>query len=316
MTGFGPEYRVYSWDWLDPPCVDPYNPAAILYPIDPVIPPYTPSILPPQKYTPAVYMIFPSYTFHLNNLTTPFINPYTLSYGHNDNLLDIHFAYSYSGLNFTYITKEPFLNRGIGVRNFTTGIYNTPGSEWDSGFTFLTRGIFQTPFNPNTLTLYYYGTQLTHTDADKIQNFSVPGSFGARGVGRAEIRRDGFVSLTTDYNLPMPQGFFSTVPVILPNMDQCGENGVYQLLLNIETSVSGFVTVQVQNTNGEAFPGFSTADCIPIKGNFVRIPVIWSVGGAYNSDLRKIAAASQPVVFSFIMSHTKIFAFEIACNPQ
>jgi len=102
----------------------------------------------------------------------------------------------------------------------------------------------------------------------------------------------------------------------LPDLSQCGENGVYQLLLNIETSVSGSVTVEVQNAQGQAFSGFSTEDCIPIKGNFVRVPVIWSVGGAYNSDLRKIASLEQPVVFSFILSHTKIYAFEIACTPQ
>ncbi len=140
MTGFGTEVRVYSWDYLDPPCVDPYNPAAILYPLDPVVAPYWPSSPVSRSFYPSVFMIFPSYTLHCTNVTTPFINPYTLSYpkfpsfmnyiliglryGHNDNLLDIHFAYSYTGLNFTYVTKEPFINRGIGYRNFTTGMYS------------------------------------------------------------------------------------------------------------------------------------------------------------------------------------------------
>ena len=130
---------------------------------------------------------------------------------------------------------------------------------------------------------------------------------------------------------------------MLPDVTQCPDNGVYQLLLNIETSVSGSVAVeviptppyyplpplpplsfplpplslpspsplpplslpspallmsmtevsmQVQNRDGQAYPGFSLADCIPIKGNFIRIPVIWSVSGDYNSDLRKISLHS------------------------
>lgn len=36
----------------------------------------------------------------------------------------------------------------------------------------------------------------------------------AKGLGRAEIRRDGFVSLTTEYNLPMPQASL-LVPITL-----------------------------------------------------------------------------------------------------
>lgn len=58
---------------------------------------------------------------------------------------------------------------------------------------------------------------------------------------------------------------------------------------------------KVQNAQGQAFSGFSTEDCIPIKGNFVRVPVIWSVGGAYNSDLRKVSIFSYLFSFIFIL---------------
>lgn len=146
VSVFSEPIEVFSWDKLDPPCLDPYNPAAVLYPSDPVIPPFSrssslSSVSDSAFVIPDVYLLFPAYTFHLVNTTTPFVNPYTELYpiyfmlhyfyynlsigrfGHNDNLLDIHFIFSHNGINFSYVTKEPFISRGIGYRNLTSGLY-------------------------------------------------------------------------------------------------------------------------------------------------------------------------------------------------
>eukprot|EP01113_Clastostelium_recurvatum_P012034 TRINITY_DN161_c0_g1_i2.p1 TRINITY_DN161_c0_g1~~TRINITY_DN161_c0_g1_i2.p1 ORF type:complete len:547 (+),score=86.15 TRINITY_DN161_c0_g1_i2:41-1681(+) len=292
---------VMLWDKLDPVCVDIYNSAAVLYPADPLMPSYLPKNVAGQKTTPSVYIVFPSYTFHMQNGTTP-INPYTLNFGHNDNLLDIHLAFSSSGFNFSYVTKEPFIPRGIGIRNMTDGTFNSVGSDWDAGFVFMSRGMFEDVYSPNYINLYYFGTQKTHSSAGDYQNLSA--------MGRASIRRDGFVSLTTDYNLPMPQAAIVTRPLVLPSASLC--SGKQELHVNIETSIAGYVSVEILSASGLPIPGYTRGEFISIKGNFIRVPLMWNVGGAYNTDVKKLAN-NQTIQLSFEMSHTKLYALEVAC---
>ena len=61
----------------------------------------------------------------------------------NDGLLDVQMAVSANGANFTRLSTSPVVPRGLGQRNPLTGIYDSPGSEWDAGVTFMATGVRQ-----------------------------------------------------------------------------------------------------------------------------------------------------------------------------
>jgi hypothetical protein len=89
--------------------------------------------------------------------------------------------------------------------------------------------------------------------------------------------------------------------------------GGVQLLLNVETSVVGFVAVEVLEA-ASALPvaGMSAADSDVIKGSSVHAIASWGAG-----KLRTLShLAGQDVKLRVVMADAKLFAVRLACASQ
>ena len=84
----------------------------------------------------------------------------------NDGILDIRLAVSSDGEKFEWVSEETFVERGVGALTpSATGQDWHFHGEWDSGIMFAVRGYVQ---DEHTLTLFYWGTQMTHGDYKTI----------------------------------------------------------------------------------------------------------------------------------------------------
>ena len=226
-------------------CVDFYNPAAL-------------------EYANASW-IFPAATLHLGNQKDPaWPNAYTTCRTMNDGFLDVQMAFSTDGTNFTRLGTSPVVPRGLGQRNPLSGIYDSNGAEWDAGVVFMATGGFHAAGDANHISLYYFGTQLTHGYMAYHVGQEYPDV--TRGFGRVRWRKEGFVSLSTSFETGATgRGSFQTRSLRLPN------DGAVELLLNVQTAVSGSVVVELLRPNG---PSVRTS--VPIVGNDLRLPVVWN----------------------------------------
>lgn len=247
---------------------------------------YNPAALDYQNIT----FLFPSATLHLTDQRDPdWPNPYTTCRTMNDDVLDVQMAFSQDGRSFTRLSTAPVVARGMGLRNLTTGIYDTPGSEWDAGMVFMATGAYHTTTEPGHLSMLHYGTQLTHGYIAYHVGDQYP--VALRGFGRVRWRAEGFASMATGFHADdfAPSiacggaggsdpavGIIHTVPLLLPTPwpPVSGDSAV-ELQLNVQTSVSGYLIVEVLDavTMEPPLPGYRS---LPIVANGLRVPVIWN----------------------------------------
>jgi hypothetical protein len=105
------------------------------------------------------------------------------------------------------------------------------------------------------------------------------------------LRTDGFVSVHATHNA----GELITKLLIF--------NG-RELVLNLSTSVAGYIKVEMQKHNGEPLPGFTLRDCIPIVDNAIERVVSWKKG----SDVSKYIGL--PVRIRFQLKESDLFSFK------
>merc|ERR1711977_224596 len=94
------------------------------------------------------------------------------------------------------------------------------------------------------------------------------------GIRLLRLRLDGFVSIDAPYlfNVPLAKlPSFTTVPLTLP---KCG-TGAAMVLLNLQTSVVGFVSVGVAHSNGTYVHGMAPADADRVQGSAIRAAATW-----------------------------------------
>jgi hypothetical protein len=104
-------------------------------------------------------------------------------------------------------------------------------------------------------------------------------------------RLDGFVSLDADKET----GIAVTRPLTFQGN---------KLTLNV--AAAGKVLVEIQDEKEKAMPGFSIADCDPIKTDSVRHVVSWKE----NNNLT--ALAGKTVHLKFEMTDAKLFALQFS----
>jgi hypothetical protein len=97
-----------------------------------------------------------------------------------------------------------------------------------------------------------------------------------RGYGRLKWRRDGFVSLSTPFDGSV--GSVITKPILI-NLASLA-NMELRILLNVETSVSGQVMVDVM-VGSEGLPHFQS---LPVVGNSVQATVIFNASLVGNAN--------------------------------
>lgn len=113
---------------------------------------------------------------------------------------------------------------------------------------------------------------------------------GAR-LRRYTLRIDGFVSL----HAPLAGG-----EILTKTFTFAGK----QLSLNVSTSAAGSVRVEVQNSNGKPFPGFSLNDSEEIYGDDLDRAVLWkgspNLAALSGKDIRLRFVVRDADIYSFI----------------
>jgi hypothetical protein len=295
--------------YIDPPldpliCYDPYNAAAFWY--------------------GDAVLLFPAMSYHRPGYenTAPGGNRSQ----DNDAIMDIRLAAGRSltaGASFQYVSRQAFLPRGIGTVDPVSLLYNGTGSDLDAGFLFFSTGyVDPTPVAPGTsgallsnrISLFYWGTQATHAWNGELFLLS-PGAFF--GILRADIRRDGFASLSSINDAAqVVNGTFRTVPLLLPSAAECAAANHSQtgllLATNTETTTAGALTVAVLNaTSGLYIPGFSPDEAVLFKGNQIRVPSAWNRSGVVVTDLSPLRGT--PIQLEFNLSHADLYAWDLQC---
>ena len=156
----------------------------------------------------------------------------------------------------------------------------------------------------------------THSGLTGTQ-FPCPNRTACNGVHQRtqvellEQRLDGFVSVDAEYlfdNDTAKMPGFTTRAVTVPNVTSCEAPATeLQLRMNLQTSVVGFVSVELVEPAGAALPGFAQSDADIIVGNFLERPATWRGGnatvnalGGWSVQLRVLFAAAKVFSFQFV----------------
>lgn len=143
---------------------------------------------------------------------------------------------------------------------------------------YMTRGLLQLPGNNRELSVYA-------TEA----YYAGPGS----RVRRFVYRTDGFVSARAGAE----GGSLVTKAITFTGA---------KLSLNI--TGKGGTRVELQDADGKPLPGFASADCTPIAGDFIEHTVAWKGG-----DLSSLSG--KPVRVRFELKDSDLFAFQFQTKP-
>ncbi|MBD2848275.1 hypothetical protein IDH44_24025 [Paenibacillus sp. IB182496] len=158
--------------------------------------------------------------------------------------MDIQLAYSRDGFGWHRCMQGERLV-GLGA----------PG-EWDS--------LCLTPsstviYRPDRMVIYYTGWPVDHSGYGSLPYDEQP----LECIGAAELRPDGFVLLEA-----------GPAPAELMTRPFAVEDGELYVNAAVAADEDALVAVELCDTNGEALPGYSYADHIPLRGDGIQ-PVQW-----------------------------------------
>ena len=114
-------------------------------------------------------------------------------------------------------------------------------------------------------------------------------------IGLAKVRRDGFISRDAG-----PAGGSITTRTLRP--------GGSRLELNATIAAGGSLTVEVQDEQGRALPGFAAADCTPVIGDSLRLPVRW--GDRHGDD----RWPERPLRLRFDLRDASLYGFRFTAG--
>lgn len=219
------------------------------------------------------YFAFPAAYFHFKG---PALEGRALD--GNDGTFDVQMAVSRDGVDWERFREpwvEPDYRNGVGLQlvSMTTGMIRRG------------REIHQ----------FFVGWPYTHNrpvewDRDPESRPEwMAGDLG--GIYCATTRVDGFVAREAGNE----EGVLTTKELAFEEE--------MKLLLNIHTSGTGFATVALLDTNGEALPGFDHEDCELIHADEIDFPVRWKTAEAIPAGTHRL---------EFRMRQTRIWAIEFA----
>lgn len=113
---------------------------------------------------------------------------------------------------------------------------------------------------------------------------------------RYVLRTDGFVSVRAD----MAGGTLTMKPLIFSAQ---GSATATMLLLNVSTSAAGYIRCEIRDEAGHALPGYTLAECPPLYGDGIELPMAWKSG----ADVK--ALAGKPVTLHFELKDADLYAF-------
>lgn len=286
LSDWTPVKEIFGFD-DEPACVDIYNSAAVR--------------------SNNAYFMLPSEYRHFDPSLSHACSP------GNDGILDIRLAVSSDGEQFEWVSEETFVDRGVGALTPTeTGSGWHYHGDWDSGIIFAVRGFVQ---DNSTLTLFYWGTQMTHGDYPKIWEYR---NAAASGIGRLTLRKDGWFSFDSGSLL----GILTTTPVLVPAKLPLAqsepaveaEDMKLVVLFNLLSSVRGVVRAELlDGVTARPLAGYSFNDSVALIGhNALRVPLQWRSGSSRPAEQ---LGEGRLVRLRIEATFTKLFTFELAWQP-
>ena len=225
------------------------------------------------------YLMFPTEYYHYGKHIAEFHQQAPVNAG----ALDTRFATSRDGIKWRRYDHRPWV--GLGMKG-----------EFDSKRIYMVYGIVPA-LNHRELYMYYLGTSETHGWNRNDENNRLLTAAGLaptepNAISRVVLRRDGFVSVRA----PFAGGEFTT-PLLRFEGDQ--------LLLNVDTSASGELRVELLDDQGRPIPGYALADCDLIHtANEINRVVKWKGQSTVG------ALAGKPVRLHFVMRDVDLYAFQ------
>lgn len=113
---------------------------------------------------------------------------------------------------------------------------------------------------------------------------------------RYTLRTDGFVSVRAGRDA----GTVTTRRLVFAAQGPATET---RLLLNVSTAAAGHVRCEIRDAAGKAVPGFTLAECVPLYGDGLELPVVWKAG----ADVKSLAG--RAVALHFEMLEADLFAY-------
>jgi len=228
------------------------------------------------------YFMFPWQYYHYDKHQAEFETQAPINAG----VVDARFAASRDGIKWERFDYQPWIRLGM-------------KGELDSKRIYMVYGIVPGA-NETELYMYYLGTSETHgwgrpdSNNDALLTAAGVAPTGPNAISRLVLRRDGFVSVRAPYT----GGEFTT-----PLLRFAGE----QLLLNVDTSSSGELRVEIQDEAGKQIPGLTLNDCDIIHtANEINRPVKW------NGKKEISSLEGKPVRLRFVMRDVDLYAFQFA----
>jgi len=226
------------------------------------------------------YFMFPTTYFHYSAQLPEFKNEWPINAGP----LDSQFAASRDGIKWERYDRQPFVRLGM-------------KGEFDWGCARVLWGLV-----PDTagreMYLYYRGGEWLHGWDRNENNKRILSSKGLGAsqditcISRLISRRDGFTSVRGAHT----GGVFTTPLVVFSGN---------KLVINVDTSATGFVRVGILDENGSSLEGFAPDQCDLIHtANEINRAVSWRG----NRDVSKLSG--KPVRLIFDLRNADLYAFQ------
>lgn len=266
---------------------------------------------------PRAGLLFPSEFIHIPIAASG--SPIPRSAG-NDGVMDIRMLVSRDNRNFSWVSRDAFIPRGVGRRDPASGLYNATGSDRDAGFVFATVNGLLDRGDPNSVYMLYWGSQTTHAGGGAFLYTQWPQAYS--GIFAAKLRREGFVALRTPQGSDtVGSGYFVTDPFTVPTVDAVCPGAPagtgLALALNVHASVSGSFAASILSPAAgyKPIPGYAAEDAAPQWGNFIRQPLQWTIGsGGFGNVTADIAPlAGQVVALNVTLTRAQLYAWELQC---
>jgi hypothetical protein len=193
-------------------------------------------------------------------------------YEHRGHTLDIRLAVSRDGVHWTWPERVPYIPLGV------------PGS-FDTGSLYMGQGIVR---RGDELSLYYSGARINHQQAE-LEILVKPE--GERIFSRVVTRLDRFVSASAGPS----GGWFVTPPLRFRGA---------RLELNLRTQPGGYARAALINAAGRAIPGFTLAECVPLRGDRIAVTAHW------RGEANVATLAGQPVRLKVALRDAALYAFQ------
>lgn len=195
-------------------------------------------------------------------------------------LTELQVAFSRDGFHWDRSNRETFIGATLEKKN------------WERAYIHSVGGVCNIVGDH----LYFYYTAFQGDETKKNRPEQWSGMYANASTGLAILRRDGFASMEAGDEERM----LLTRPVVF--------NGK-SLFINTDASKGG-ICVVVCDEEGTPIPGFSLADCMPLRVNSTRELVVWKE----KKDLAPLAG--KPVRLKFYVRNAKLYAFWVSKDQR